>query len=131
MIDVEIPDTPRTIAELPFFAGGRFPRPDLLGRSGPAGISRVGGRELVDRVRDLSLGLTALGMRRGDRVALLAESRPEWMLVDLAVLAAGAITTPLYPTLTVAQVNAILLDSEPALAVVSTPAQLQTLIAAG
>src|SRR6185503_5464798 len=98
MAESDIPDVPRTIAELPFFCSGRFPRPDLIGRASGEGITWVSGRELVDRVRDLSLGLASLGVRRGDRVILLSESRPEWMLVDLAILALGAITTPLYPT---------------------------------
>jgi long-chain acyl-CoA synthetase len=130
MHDLEIPDAPRTIAELPFFCGGRYPRPQLIGRAGGGGVSWVGGRELVDRVRDLSLGLAALGVRRGDRVILLSESRPEWMLVDLAILALGAITTPLYPTLSADQVSAILRDSEPVLAVVSNAPQLAKMLTA-
>jgi len=130
MTDEGIPDAPRTIAELPFFASGRFPKPDLIGRCGAAGITLISGREMVDRVRDLSLGLGALGMRRGDRVILLSESRPEWMLVDLATVAAGAVTTPLYPTLSADQVGVILRDSEPSIAVVSNAAQLAKVLGA-
>src|SRR5262245_1969276 len=123
MAESEIPDTPRTIAELPFFSSGRFPKPDLIGRCGAA-ITWISGRDLIDRVRDLCLGLRALGMKHGDRVVLLSESRPEWMLSDLAIVAAGAITTPLYPTLTAEQVNVIFRDSEPTLAIVSSAEQL-------
>src|SRR5262245_38302610 len=130
MHDTEIPDVPRTIAELPFFCSGRYPRPQLLGRAGTGGMTWVGGRELVDRVRDLSLGLAALGVRRGDRVVLLSESRPEWMLVDLAILTLGAVTTPLYPTLSVEQVTAILQDCEPVVAIASSPVQLAKLLVA-
>jgi len=130
MADSDISDAPRTIAELPFFAGGRFPKPDLLGRCDAAGIHPVGGRDLVERVRDVSLGLSSLGLGRGDRVALLSESRPEWLIVDLAVLAAGGVTTPLYPTLSVEQVALILADSEATIAVVSTGALLATVLAA-
>ena len=43
-------------------------------------------------------------MIAGERVALIAESRPEWLSVDLAVLAAGAVTVPVYPTLSAGQV---------------------------
>jgi long-chain acyl-CoA synthetase len=128
--DSDIPDAPRTIAELPFFVGGRFPRPDLLGRCDPGGVTHVSGRDLVERVRDLSLGLGALGMRRGDRVAILSESRPEWLLVDLAVLAGGGVTTPLYPTLSVEQTTLILQDSEAVIAVVSNAVQLGKALAA-
>jgi long-chain acyl-CoA synthetase len=117
-------DLPPTIAELPFFASGRFPKPDLIGRCHGDRVEQIPGRDVVERVRDISLGLTAMGMQPGDRVALLAESRPEWLLADFAVLAAGAVTVPIYPTLSVEQVAFILRDSEATLAIVSTPTQL-------
>ncbi|HUL74610.1 MAG TPA: long-chain fatty acid--CoA ligase [Vicinamibacterales bacterium] len=123
-------DGPRTLAELPFFTSGRYPRPTLIGRAGASGITWTSGRDLVERVRDLSLGLGALGMTRGDRIAILSESRPEWLFADLAVLAAGAITTPIYPTLLADQVGAILRDSEASMAVVSNRVQLEKVLAA-
>ena len=63
------------------------------------------------RVRAVSLGLRALGVERGDRVALLSENRPEWVITDLAILAAGAVAVPVYPTLPAGQVAHILSDS--------------------
>src|SRR5262249_16712079 len=51
-------------------------------------------------VESLALGLAALGVRRGDRVALLSENRYEWAVSDLASLGQGAVTVPIYPTLT-------------------------------
>ena len=98
---------PSTIAELPFFAGGRFPRPDLLGRCEGDQIVKTSGRELIERVREIGLGLQSLGLAPGDRVVLLAESRPEWLLVDFAILASGAVTVPIYPTLAAEQVGFI------------------------
>ena len=53
-----------------------------------------------------------LGMAPGDRVAILSESRPEWLLADFAILASGAVTVPIYPTLSAEQVAFILRDSE-------------------
>ena len=47
----------------------------------------------------------------GDRVALISESRPEWVISDLAILTAGAITVPVYPTQSPAQVRYILQDA--------------------
>jgi long-chain acyl-CoA synthetase len=121
---------PSTIAELPFFAAGRYPKPDLLGRCVGDRIVQISGREMVDRIRDLSLGLTAMGMRRGDRVAILSESRPEWLIADFAVLTGGAITVPIYPTLSTEQVGFILTDSGASLAIVSSIAQLEKVMAA-
>ncbi len=52
-------------------------------------------------VRRLAQGLGALGIGPGERVALVAENRPEWVIADLAVMSAGAITVPAYVTNTV------------------------------
>jgi long-chain acyl-CoA synthetase len=52
-------------------------------------------------VRRLAQGLRALGIGPGERVALVAENRPEWVIADLAVMSAGAITVPAYVTNTV------------------------------
>ncbi|MGH9476547.1 MAG: AMP-dependent synthetase/ligase [Terriglobales bacterium] len=55
-----------------------------------------------------------LGAQAGERVAILAESSPEWLLTDFACLAAGVINVPIYPTLTAEQVAYILRDCEAA-----------------
>jgi long-chain acyl-CoA synthetase len=57
--------------------------------------------EAARAVNRLARGLVALGVQRGDRVALAAENRPEWALADLAIMSAGAITVPAYTTNTV------------------------------
>jgi long-chain acyl-CoA synthetase len=82
-------------------------------------------RELADRVQDLSLGLRELGVRRGDRVAILSENRPEWAITDYACLAARAADVPIYPTLPAGQAEYILRDSGAVAVVVSTAAQLE------
>ena len=55
-------------------------------------------RELGETVREMARGLLALGVEAGDRVALLSNTRPEWTTADLAILAAGAVTVPVYQT---------------------------------
>jgi long-chain acyl-CoA synthetase len=52
----------------------------------------------ADRVRAMALGLVSLGVEAGERVAVLARTRPEWMELDLAILASGGITVPIYPS---------------------------------
>src|SRR3989337_1097762 len=54
-------------------------------------------RELWDWVTGLSLGLRDLGIGDGDSVCILARTRPEWTVADLASLALGAVTCPIYP----------------------------------
>ena len=51
-------------------------------------------REARTRVAALARGLKSLGLVRGDRVGLVAENRPEWILADLAILAAGGVSVP-------------------------------------
>jgi long-chain acyl-CoA synthetase len=115
----------RTIADLPFHVSGRFQASALVGTARGGEVRSITGKDFFEQVRDLSFGLTALGMSPGDRVALMAESRPEWLAVDLAVLAAGAIPVPVYPSLSAGQVRYILADSAASLAVVSTDLQLE------
>ena len=98
----------RTLAELPFHVSGRHPKPVLLRRCVGDLMQDRSSRELFDEVRDLSLGLESLGVGAGDRVAILSDSRPEWTVVDLAVLTAGAVTVPVYATLPANQVGYIL-----------------------
>ncbi|MBU0506463.1 long-chain fatty acid--CoA ligase [bacterium] len=57
-------------------------------------------------------GLKALGVQKGDRVAILSKTRYEWTLADLGILAAGAITVPIYESNTTKQAQYILEDSE-------------------
>jgi long-chain acyl-CoA synthetase len=67
----------------------------------------------VERVKNGALGLAALGIRPGDRVCLLSENRPEWSIVDLAILSLGAVNVPIYTTQAVDQIDYILGDSGP------------------
>jgi long-chain acyl-CoA synthetase len=76
--------------------------------------------EFMDRVRDLAKGLIGAGVQTGDRVALMSRSRIEWLLVDYAILAAGAVTVPIYETSSAEQVQWILRDSGAAVIVVET-----------
>ncbi len=58
-------------------------------------------RETVEQIRILARALLGLGLQRGDRVGLIAENRPEWLIADYAIMAAGGITVPGYTTNTV------------------------------
>lgn len=121
-----VPDV-HTIADLPFHIMGRFAKPMLIGRCRGSEVAGLSSKQAFEQIRDLSLGFSALGMGPRDRVALVSESRPEWMLADLAVLAGGGVLVPIYPTLSAAQVRYILEDSGARIALVSTRLQLDKL----
>src|SRR5881296_1494667 len=55
-------------------------------------------REVGEAVREVALGLIALGRGKGDAVALLSTSRAEWVQADFAIFSIGGVTVPIYPT---------------------------------
>jgi len=81
-------------------------------------------------IRRLASALRRQGIGHGDRVLLVSENRPEWLLADLAILTAGAITVPAYVTSTIEDHRHILLHSGARAVIVSSKALLQRLQAA-
>ncbi len=81
--------------------------------------------QLRDAVRWFSTGLRTLGVKPGDRVAILSENRPEWAIADFAILAAGAVTVPIYPTLLAWQIEYIINDASAVAVICSTDEQYQ------
>ena len=84
--------------------------------------------ELAQRVMRTGLALKRLGVRRGDRVAILSENRPGWLVADFACLAIGATDVPIYPTLPAKQLVYILKDSGATAIFVSTAPQLAKIL---
>ncbi len=76
------------------------------------------------RVERLALGLIATGVEPGDRVALMSATRAEWVELDLAINAVGAVTVPIYETSSADQIGWILTDSQAVLAVLETEEML-------
>ena len=81
-------------------------------------------------LRRVAGGLVAQGIKPGDRVALVAENRPEWVIADLAIMAAGAVAVPAYTTNTVEDHRHILGNAGCAGAIVSTRELAERVIAA-
>lgn len=89
-----------------------------------AGRSKTGWKtystnEFVEIVDNISKGLLALGIKKGDRVALMSGNRPEWNFIDFACNQLGVATVPLYPTLSNQDLIYILNDAEAKLLFVS------------
>lgn len=79
-------------------------------------------KQAAAEIRSAALGLIAKGVRPGDRVALLSATRYEWPILDLAILATGALTVPIYETNSAEQVKFVLTDSEAVLIIAETDA---------
>ncbi|WP_151549282.1 MULTISPECIES: AMP-dependent synthetase/ligase [Corynebacterium] len=71
----------------------------------------VTGQEFAEEVYAVAKGLIANGVQKGDRVALLCETRYEWTLIDFAIWAAGAVSVPIYGSSSLSQVQWIIEDS--------------------
>ncbi|MCL5033745.1 MAG: long-chain fatty acid--CoA ligase [Bacteroidetes bacterium] len=84
--------------------------------------------ELYSKVELFAHGLSSLGLKRGEKIAILSENRPEWPITDLASLAIGAIDVPIFPTLTAKQIEYILENGDVSFVVVSNTFQLNKIL---
>ena len=114
---------PGTLNHLFFEAVQKFDRPDALQVKVGGTYQPISHRTLAERVRRAALGLQALGIKRGERVAILSENRPEWAIADYACLTAALTDVPIYPNLPPDQVAYILRDCGATAIFVSTAAQ--------
>ncbi|MCB1022977.1 MAG: long-chain fatty acid--CoA ligase [Acidobacteria bacterium] len=71
----------------------------------------LSGEAVIEKIKHIALGLSAMGIKAGDRVAIISENRPEWSLTDLAILSLRAVNVPIYTTQAVEQIRYILEDS--------------------
>jgi len=85
-------------------------------------------RQFHDECRQVSLGLMALGLEKGDRAAILSTTRFEWSLADMAILGAGAVTVPIYPSNLTDDVAYILNHSEARIAIVEDRQQMEKIL---
>ena len=124
------PNPPGTLNELFLGAIARYRDRPVAMRWKPAGAgwTPISFQQLLERVRSTSLALASLGVKRGDRIAILSETRPEWAFVDYAALALGAADVPVYPTLPVPLVEYILRDAGASVAFASTQQMLDKLL---
>lgn len=106
-----LPEEPRTIAELFVQAAEKHSRPDALNYKREGSWRRISSREIVERAAAIAVGLYDLGLRKGDKAAILAANSPEWTLADAGCQFAGVVDVPIYTTLAPAAVKYILNDS--------------------
>src|SRR5882724_3643640 len=116
-------DFPRTINELFNTVIAVRENPDLLRYKRDGNWRSVSSTELVNDVKALAAGLHSLGVKFGDRVGLLSENRPEWIIADLAILGCGAADVPVYATSTAHQIEYLIRDTGLQIIFVSTKQQ--------
>lgn len=73
---------------------------------------KVSATDFINAVNQLSYGLLKLGVKKGEKIAIISESRPEWNIVDFGIQQVGAVSVPLYPNITVEDYKYIFHDAD-------------------
>ncbi|CAA9266936.1 MAG: Long-chain-fatty-acid--CoA ligase [uncultured Adhaeribacter sp.] len=96
-----------------------YPKPDCLTAKIDGNWQGQSTQEVMDRVNEFSLGLLAAGIRKDDKIALISFNRPEWIIADLGIQQVGAVSVPMYPTITEEDYRFIFKDADVKLILVS------------
>src|SRR3954452_17528362 len=90
--------TGRTIADLATAAGERFGDQPAVRHKKGEDWAETSYAEIAEIANELAAGLSELGFEAGDRAAILANTRPEWVYASFAISTAGGVVVPIYPT---------------------------------
>ncbi len=101
-----------TISQLFLNTVKSYPKDDLMLYKKEGKYVPVSTDEFSRRVRYFSLGLRDLGLNPGDKLIILSENRPEWVMTDLANLCLGGVTVPIYTSLVPEQIKYIIHNSD-------------------
>jgi len=101
-----------TLAQVLVDTVKNYPRPDFMLYKKDGRYQPISTEEFGRQVKHLCLGLKDLGLQKGDKVIILSENRPEWVIADHANLCLGTITVPIYTSLVSEQIKYIIDDSD-------------------
>jgi long-chain acyl-CoA synthetase len=90
----------------------QFPKPDCLAAKVNGTWQKYTTSDVLEYANQVSLGLLKLGIQKEDKVAIISFNRPEWVLVDFGIQQIGAISVPMYPTITEEDYRYIFNDAE-------------------
>ncbi len=102
---------PQTVPHYCIESFRRNNKPDALSFKIDDVWHRVSGSDAIERIRRIALGLSRMGVKAGDRIAIISENRPEWSFTDLAILSLRAVNVPIYTTQAVDQIRYIIENS--------------------
>ena len=114
-----------SVPKLIFDRAERNPNQVIIERRVGGAWHEVRAAEFVNYIEDLSRGFYALGVRPGDRVAILAPTSYEWAALDIAVLSVGGVTVPIYETDSASQIGHILKDAGVSLVIAQSSLQAE------
>ncbi len=105
-------EIPRTLPELFLEAVANSNIPDALNYKKDGAWQKISSSEMITRAENIALGLYSIGLRKGDRAAILAANSPEWTLADAGCQFGGIVDVPIYTTLASDSVRYIVDDSQ-------------------
>jgi len=112
-----------TLAQLFLNTIKTYPKDEFMLYKKEGRFVPISTREFGNLVKHFSLGLRDLGADEGDKLIILSENRPEWVIVDFANLCFGGITVPVYTSLVAEQIKYIIDDSDTKIVVFSNEEQ--------
>lgn len=118
---------PETLARL-FRHAVSYDKPDMILTKMEGAYGPIAASEVYRRVARTHFELRKAGIAAGDRCALLSENRWEWAVTDFAMMTAGVVSVPIYPTLPAQQIHYLLEHSESRVIFVSTEEQLEKIL---
>ncbi len=118
---------PETLARL-FRHAVSYDKPDMILTKSEGAYGPIAAGEVYRRVARTHFELRNVGIAAGDRCALLSENRWEWAVTDFAMMTAGVVSVPIYPTLPAQQIRYLLEHSESRVIFVSTEEQLEKIL---
>ncbi len=118
------PTIPQTIFE----AADQYPNKKILYYKKGGSYVGISFKEIRKQIGYMSSALLGLGIKKGDRVAILSSNRPEWVVSDLAIMDAGAISVPVHATLSPKIIKHILVDSGAKILIINNQLQLNKVL---
>ena len=97
-----------------------YPKDNLILYKKEGKYVPISTQEFGEKVKDFSLGLKALGFKQDDKLIILSENRPEWVMTDFATICLGGITIPVHTPLVPEQIKYIINNSDATVVVFST-----------
>lgn len=98
--------------ELLYQYHSKFPKADCLSKKENGKWISYSTQDFVDYSENLAYGLLALGVQREDKIAIIANNRPEWNFADMGIQMSGAVSIPIYPTISENDLKFILNDAQ-------------------
>jgi long-chain acyl-CoA synthetase len=107
------------IFDVPYYQLNNFPQDVCIAGKDTGEWVTYSTQEYVDQANLISKGLLKMGIKPGDKVALISNNRPEWNIMDIGILQVGAIDVPVYPTISEDDYKFIFNDAEIKMCIVS------------